>query len=341
MNYVIGELLHCSRLFRTDGAQVRQDAEGRPALAPLAEGSPPLPVPEPLVECARWRDTRRVPPVGAALWQLLNGAPPDAAAGRAYLRDLVRVQQSAGAFALDLNVDGFSSDPAANGAALRALVAAVQESVDLPLCIDSSSGDLLALGLSLVDPARPAPLLNSVSLSRFAELEPLLSARSARLRVVAAANDSDGSVPTDPDARFRNLSELVGRLRSSGFPPDALFLDPLVLPVCVGRTNGASVLSLVRRLRDAFGPAIHFAPGLSNVSFGLPNRPLLNLAFAWLAREAGCDGAIADPRSIHTAALDAFRPDDPAAAAALRALRGEDEDCLDYLESQRTGQPRA
>ena len=335
MKFVIGELLHCSRLFQANGVNVRHGADGRHALAPAAPGSPELPIPQTMVDCAQWRDSHRVPPVAAALRQALDGSPDDAAAGRAYIRDLVRIQQSTGAFALDLNVDGFSADPAANAEALRALASLAREGSDLPACIDSSSGDLLAAGLAVETPPHPAPLLNSVSLARFAELEPLLSPRSANLGVVAAANDPDGSVPADPDTRFRNLSELVGRLRAIGFAPGSIFLDPLVMPVCVGASNGAAVLGLVRRLRDTFGGDIHFAPGLSNVSFGLPNRRLLNLAFAWLAREAGCDGAIADPRSINSAALDAFRPDDPGAAAAIRALRGEDEDCLDYLMSQR------
>ena len=274
MKYIIGELLHCSRLFRTDGANVRQGADGRHVIAPLAAGSPALPVPSPMADCAQWRDSKRVPPVGAAIWQALNGAPSDAEAGRAYIRDLARIQQSAGAFALDLNVDGFSSDPSANADALRVLAEVAQDGAGLPACIDSSSDDLLAQGLSFADAARPAPLLNSVSLARLGGLEALLSSHRARLGVVAAANDPDGSVPNDPDVRFRNLSELVSRLESIGFAAGSISLDPLVMPVCVDGRNGAAVLDLVRRLRDAFGPEIHFAPGLSNVSFGLPNRPL-------------------------------------------------------------------
>jgi 5-methyltetrahydrofolate--homocysteine methyltransferase len=126
-------------------------------------------------------------------------------------------------------------------------------------------------------------------------------------------------------------------LRAAGFSPGEVYLDPLVFPVSVDPSNGLYLVRAIEALRRSLGTEVHFAPGLSNVSFGMPNRKLLNQVFAWICRQAGMDGAIANPLHINAGVLDALDPTDPQFRLARDFLLSEDAYGMEYIAASRDG----
>jgi 5-methyltetrahydrofolate--homocysteine methyltransferase len=110
------------------------------------------------------------------------------------------------------------------------------------------------------------------------------------------------------------------------------------MPVSVNTANPGLFIEAVGQLRAEYGSAIHFAPGLSNVSFGLPRRPLINQVFAWLCWKAGCDGGIVDPAQINDSVLASLDPDSGLAALAKELLLGRDEYGMNWISACRDGQ---
>ena len=90
-------------------------------------------------------------------------------------------------------------------------------------------------------------------------------------------------------------SAVVEEAIARRIPPELLYVDPLVLPVAVEPDAPGHVLEAARQLRARYGDAIHLTGGLSNVSFGMPERRLLNDVFIDLAADAGIDSGIIDP----------------------------------------------
>jgi 5-methyltetrahydrofolate--homocysteine methyltransferase len=116
-----------------------------------------------------------------------------------------------------------------------------------------------------------------------------------------------------------------------------MHIDPLVFPISVDGQNGPDFLNSCRAVRQAFGPDVHLVAGLSNVSFGMPNRKLINQVFAWLAVEAGADGGIVDPSQINADILSGLDPDAEDFALARALLLGEDEFGMNYIMAMRAG----
>jgi 5-methyltetrahydrofolate--homocysteine methyltransferase len=102
-------------------------------------------------------------------------------------------------------------------------------------------------------------------------------------------------MPANADERVANARALVEAATARGMGPGALHVDALVLPVAVDPEVGGFFLDAVRTLRASFGTGIHLTGGLSNVSYGLPARRLLNDVFIDLAAAAGADSGIIDP----------------------------------------------
>ena len=330
---IVGENIHCTRVRLTSGKFVATLPDGRRALVFRDNGKPAhLPIPAHVLEGEEWRNGK-VRHVAVAVWQGLHGKGADAEAGVAYLRDMVREQEAAGARFLDLNVDEFSRDHAEKLRAVAWTARILQEAGRQPLSIDSSNPEILETGIRACDRGRGKPLINSVSLERAAMI-PLAAAAGA---CVIAGATGHTSMPEDLPTRLANIGELMEKLRSHGFALGDIYLDPLVFPISVNAANGTVVLEAIGELRKLHGPAIHFAPGLSNVSFGLPKRPLINQVFVHLCRERGCDGGIVDPLQINDKALDALDAAAEPYRLARELLLGQDEFGLNYIAAAREG----
>ena len=110
--------------------------------------------------------------------------------------------------------------------------------------------------------------------------------------VIGVANDESG-ISHDPDVRFQVAEKIVRRARAVGLPREDVLIDPLVMPVGAVAVAGTSVFRLLRRLREELG--VNSVCGASNVSFGLPGRPVLNTTFLAMAISQGLTSAITNP----------------------------------------------
>jgi 5-methyltetrahydrofolate--homocysteine methyltransferase len=116
-----------------------------------------------------------------------------------------------------------------------------------------------------------------------------------------------------------------------------LFVDPLVLPVAVNSRAAMDFLEAVRELRRRLGPQVHLTGGLSNLSFGLPARRLINGVFVAMAREAGADSAILDPVALNTGEPGPG-PESLAWQLVTDLIEGRDPYGRRYLKAFREGQ---
>ncbi len=234
------------------------------------------------------------------------------------IRDLALRQAAAGADLLDVN----GGLPGQEPETLAWLVEVVQEVTDLPLCLDSSDPTAFSAALPL---CRRAPLVSSITEEpdRFGRILPLV--KEYGTSVVALAMGTEAT-PTGVDDRVDNATRLVDRLLAEGIALDAIYVDPCVLPISVDTTQGVAVAEAVGAIRARY-PGVHTTVGLSNVSFGLPLRKLLNQSFLALLMGRGLDSAIADPCDRQLMAL----------VRAAETLLGHDEFCAAYIGDYRAG----
>jgi len=330
---VIGENIHATRVVLRGGQRVVALDDGRPAL-PFTDESDAerlLPVPDAALDGPEG-PKQRVKHVKAAVLAGMGGDAVAAELGRAYVRSMARRQAAAGAHFLDLNVDEVTTDVEGRIDAMRWIVAAVEDATDVALALDSSSAAVLRAGLAAASRRAGAPMLNSAALDRMDVLD---LAAAEGCAVVLSATGA-GSMPANADERVANGRALVDAATARGLGLDALHVDALVLPVAVDPEVGGFFLDAVRGLRAAFGAGIHLTGGLSNVSYGLPARWLLNDVFIDLAADAGADSGIIDPvandlRRIaaldrearpYRLAADLLTGADPYGGAFLVAFRG-------------------
>lgn len=329
---VIGENIHATRVVRRDGQRVAALPGGRPSLRFTDDAGIErlLPVPDAALD-GPVGPSQKVKHVKAALLAGRSGDTFAAALGRDYLRAMARRQAEAGADYLDLNVDEVATDENGRAAAMRWLVEAVEDAAPIPIAFDSSSVAVLQAGLAVGTRRGGLPLLNSATLDRFEVLD---LAAGEGCAVVLSATGSAG-LPAGADERVANARRLIEAATVRGLRLRDLFVDPLVLPVGMEPEAGGSFLDAVRALRSAFGPELHLTGGLSNVSFGLPARRLLNDVFIDLAAAAGADSGIIDPIASdllrvfgqdrearpYRLAADVLTGADPYAGAFLRAFR--------------------
>jgi 5-methyltetrahydrofolate--homocysteine methyltransferase len=217
---------------------------------------------------------------------------------------------------------------------IKWVVNEAQKAVNIPVSIDSSNIEILTAGLSACDHKRGKPMVNSVSLER---LDAIRVAATAKAVVVASAAGRS-SLPSSTNERLKNIAELFQHLDKAGFHKSDLHIDPLVFPISTDGANGVNFLNTVRSIRTTYGSDVHIIAGLSNVSFGMPNRKLINQVFAWLAADAGADGGIVDPSQINKVILNSLnsQADDFKLAKAL--LLGEDEYGMKFIEAFRGGE---
>jgi 5-methyltetrahydrofolate--homocysteine methyltransferase len=318
----------------TSGKFVETDASGKSFLVFKDEGRPArLPIPELFTSSDDWKNGK-IRHVAAAIHQGMRGSTEERAAGERYLAAMAREQEAAGAWYLDVNVDEYSLELDEKIAAIEWVAALLQRHATVPLSIDSSDSRVLAAGPAGGDKSTGTPLVNSIPPHRPSMMP---GAPTAGARVIAGAT-GEARMPEGVEERVANIRELMERLVAEGFALEDIYLDPLVMPVSVNTANGTVLIDAVRELRAEYGNSIHFAPGLSNVSFGLPKRPLINQVFAKLCLDAGCDGGIVDPAQINDRVLATLDLSSPQNALARDLLLGKDEYGMAWISACRDAQ---
>jgi 5-methyltetrahydrofolate--homocysteine methyltransferase len=237
---------------------------------------------------------------------------------KAELQRIAKAQRENGADYIDVNAGVFEGrEPEL----LAWLVELVQEATDgAPCSLDSP--DPKAIRAALEVHQGPA-LINSISLEK-ERYEALLPILSGSLHKVVALCMSDAGMPETTEQRVAIADDLVKGLTGEGVPLDNIYVDPLVQPISTSDRFGVAFLEAVREIRRRH-EGVHTMCGLSNISYGLPNRKLLNRTFMVMAIANGLDGAIINPldEKMMTNIISA------------EALAGNDAWCEQYLNAYR------
>lgn len=235
------------------------------------------------------------------------------------VRKEAKKQVQAGANMIDVNCGTFLNNEPEY---MEWLVNTVQEAVSVPLCIDSPNPEAIRIALNLHKNGKP--LINSISneSDRFNMLLPLIL--EYHTSVVALCTGGSGAMPQTTDDRMREATMLIGKLTSAGVPLADIFVDPVICPVSTDSSYGVAAINAISRIKAEF-EGVHTICGLSNVSYGLPLRKLLNQNFLVLCMGAGLDSVILDPldQRIMSNLL------------ATEALLGHDEYCMNYVTASR------
>jgi len=235
-----------------------------------------------------------------------------------FIRQEALKQLEAGAHVLDVN----GGVPGREAELLSWLVEVVQEVREVPLCLDSADAGALRKALPL---CRQRPMINSITdeKERYESVGPLV--KEFRTKIIALCMTESGPAQT-VEARVETASRLVDRLTSDGTALGDIYVDPCVFPVSTGPEHGPALLDAVWQIRQRY-PGIHLSAGVSNVSFGMPVRKLLNETLLVLLISRGLDAAIIDPCQEGMVAK----------ILAAEALTGRDEYCARYLRAYREG----
>ncbi|MDA8217048.1 MAG: dihydropteroate synthase, partial [Dehalococcoidales bacterium] len=228
-------------------------------------------------------------------------------------------QMLAGAQVIDVNAGAL---PTGEVEALEWLVTTVQAAVDLPVMIDTT--DAVALRAAL-EVHGGKPIVNSISgeSNRLKSMLPLL--RDREVGVVALCVDDRG-ISREAKGKLDIATRLVETLLEQGVPLEDIYVDPLLQPVSLSSETVPQTLEVVSEVVARF-PGVHAICGLSNVSFGLPERGLMHMSLIPMLMAAGMDAAILDVLDARLMAV----------VKTSDSLLGHDPYCEAYLSAHRMG----
>jgi 5-methyltetrahydrofolate--homocysteine methyltransferase len=214
--------------------------------------------------------------------------------------DIIRAeaiaQAQAGADIIDVNVGTFGVDEVA---LLPEAVQAVMEAVDLPICIDSAKPEALDAALRVY---RGKALVNSVTGEERSLQAVLPLVKQYGAAVVGLVQDDEG-VPRNAEGRVAIARKIVEKAEAAGIPHQDVVIDCLATAVGADAVSGLEVIEAIRRVKDELG--VNITLGASNISFGLPDRDLLNNVFLAMAIAAGATALIVDVAKVRPIILAA------------------------------------
>lgn len=207
---------------------------------------------------------------------------------RKVIQDLAKRQKEAGANFLDVNTGPVADDPKE---IMQWLVEAIQEVVDIGLCLDSTKPEVIEAGLKNV---KNKAIINSTNadderLNILVEM-----AIKYKTYLIALAMDKKG-VPRNKQERLELALKIVSYCQDKGLRLDELFIDPVVLPVNVAQAQAKEVIETIREIELLSSPAPQTVVGLSNISQGAKKRDLINRIYLVMLQANGLKAAICDP----------------------------------------------
>lgn len=234
-----------------------------------------------------------------------------------FIQNLAKKQVDGGAHWLDVNA---GTHPDREPDDLVWLIRLVQEVTETPVCLDSANPEALKLALKEV---KQTPMINSISgePARLTGILPIVAEHGCE--VIALCMEAK-SIPATVEARLGAIRKVFSETRGVGLPDDKVYVDPLAMTIATNTEAARITFDTMRAIHTEF-PQAHLVCGLSNVSFGLPVRSLINRTFLVLALEAGLDTAIIDPNDREL----------QAALIATDLLLGRDKHCLRYTRAYR------
>ena len=231
----------------------------------------------------------------------------------AYIRNLVKIQVEAGAAYLDLNAAMSMKNELSD---LKWLIDIIQDETDVPLAIDTP--DLLVMKKG-VEYCKKPPLINSITNEDKRE-ELIKIAKEYNTEIILLPLGMKKGIPKTKEERIEEAKILMKEIDNAGIDRKRIYIDCIVMSVGSDQFAGKAALETVRAYKEEF-PGVKTVGGLSNVSFGLPDRKLLNRAFIAMMINEGLDAAIIDP--CDEKLVDIIN--------AAEALAGKDKYCLNYM----------
>ena len=203
-------------------------------------------------------------------------------------------QVAAGADIIDCNVNA----PGVNDVELLPkAVQIIQEAVDVPMCIDSPNKDALEAALKVY---KGKPLVNSVSGEEASLKRMLPLVKEYGCAVIGLVQDDEG-IPKNAERRIAIAHKIVERAEKFGISREDIVIDVLAFAIGADSKSGADVLETIRRIREELG--VNMTMGASNISFGMPDRPIINAAWASAVITAGATALISDASKVRPAVL--------------------------------------
>ncbi|MDR1465679.1 MAG: homocysteine S-methyltransferase family protein [Oscillospiraceae bacterium] len=229
------------------------------------------------------------------------------------IADEAKAQEQAGVHILDVNVGLPGLD---ERAVMERTIRLLQGISPLPLQIDSASPAVLEAAMRRY---AGCPLVNSVS-GKDASMRTVFPLIQKYGGVAVALLLDENGIPATVEDRLAVAQRIYDTAAEYGIPARNLLIDALTLTISAEPQGAAITLETIRQLRARFGS--HTVLGVSNISFGLPQRELVNAAFFTMALESGLSAAILNPKS--QAMMNVYH--------SWRLLRGRDPACAAYLD---------
>ena len=242
---------------------------------------------------------------------------------REFIENLAKAQTAAGADFIDVNVGSGQQSQEQQTVAMEWLVEVVQAATDRPLVIDSDAQAVIEAALGKYQGDRL--IINSVTAepARLESVGPLAVEHQAWL--VALAMGASG-IPDNAAERLEACELIMAYLTGLGMKAEQVYFDPLVLPIAVDTNQALVTLKTIERIKSRF-PEAKTVIGLSNISYGLPKRKVINRTFLLMAAYAGLDAVIIDP--LDAKAMSLIKVAD--------MLTGKDPFCRGYVRAHRSG----
>lgn len=238
-----------------------------------------------------------------------------------YIREIAKKQEEAGATYIDVNCGNLINTEVST---MEWLVDVVLEETKLPLCIDSPNHLAVEAGLKKAL-KNGKPMINSITdeKERWDAILPLIMEYDTK--IIALCCD-DGGMPKSLDDRLRIADSMITKLTAKGTSIEDIYIDPLVKPISAGEKHGIEVLDAIQKIMENY-PGVHTVCGLTNISYSLPVRKVINTTFMIQTMARGMDSYILDPTS----------KDMRGALIVSKALLGKDRFCKEFLAGYRNG----
>ena len=232
--------------------------------------------------------------------------------------DVVRkealAQIEAGADVLDVNAATANTDEVT---LLPKVVQVVMDTVDVPLCLDSSRPEALEAALKLY---KGKPLVNSVTGQEESLREILPLVREYKAAVIGMTVDDEG-IPDEMERRVAIAHKIVERAEKSGIARENVIIDCVTMTLGADPKTALITVESLRRIKEELG--VNMTLGASNISFGLPNRDLINNAFLAVAIDAGLNCPVINVAKMRPIVL------------AVDLVMGRDTNAMRYIKAQR------
>lgn len=233
--------------------------------------------------------------------------------------EVAKAQQEAGADFIDVNAGIFVGKEADY---VKWLVQTVQENLDVSCCIDSPDPKVIEEAVKV---HKGVAMMNSISLESERYENMISVVKGTDMKIIALCMSDEG-MPYTKDARMKIAEKLVNGLVKNNVDISNIYLDPLVQPIGSGDNLGMEFLNSIEAIHKEF-EGVHTICGMSNISFGIPKRAVVNQAFMMMSITKGLDSAIMNP-------LDRKMM---GSITVAEMLAGKDEYCANYMDAYRQG----